>query len=76
MAFLRGSGPVLRFRGRKRVVDLPLTKREILLIAISMLILAMVLLLAMYIGWWTMQEEEREWEHHDAARVERAKYCL
>jgi hypothetical protein len=38
-----------------------------------------VLLLAMYLGWWTLQEEEREFDHQDAAqhRVEliRAKFA-
>lgn len=69
MAFLRASGPVLRFRGRKRVVDEPLTRRQMFLIVFFLFLLAIVLLLSMYVGWWTMQEEEREWEHHDANKI-------
>jgi hypothetical protein len=25
-------------------------------------------LLAMYVGWWTLQEEERDFDHRDAGR--------
>jgi hypothetical protein len=27
-------------------------------------------MLAMYVGWWTMQEEEREWNHQVANGLE------
>jgi len=69
MAFLQGHGPVLRFRGRKRVVEMPLSKREMAYVAIFLLLMAVVLLLGMYISMWIVQEEEREWEHHDVQRT-------
>ena len=66
MAFVRGNGPALRVRGRKRIVHTPLTRREMFLVAIFILIMAIVCILAMYVGWWTLQKEEQEWDHKDA----------
>jgi hypothetical protein len=66
--FGRGtSGPVLRYRGRKRFIDVPLSKIETIQVLIFLLLAAIVFLFAMYVGWWTLQEEEREFDHQDAA---------
>ena len=63
--FGRGRGPVLRLRGRKRFI-VPLNRNEIIQILIFLLLAAFVLLLGMYIGWWTFKMEEKEWKHQNA----------
>ncbi len=65
MALLRGYGPALRFRGRKRIVHSPLTTRDMVLVAGFILLVALILLLAMYVSLWMMQQEDHEWEHQD-----------
>lgn len=59
---------MLRYRGRKRFIDVPLSRIETIQIVIFLLLAAIVFLLAMYVGWWTLQEEEREFDHQDAGQ--------
>jgi hypothetical protein len=76
MALLRGHGPPLRFRGRKRIVHSPLTSRDMVLVAGFILLAALILLLGMYVGLWIMQQEEREWEHQDVNRKDQMQMTL
>jgi hypothetical protein len=59
---------VPRYRGRKRFIDVPLSKIETIQVMIFLLLATIVFLLAMYVGWWTLQEEEREFDPRDAGR--------
>jgi hypothetical protein len=76
MTLLRGRGPVLRFRGRKRIVDSPLTTRDMALVAGFIFLVALILLLAIYVSLWMMQQEEREWEHQDVNRKDQMQNGL
>jgi hypothetical protein len=44
---------------------MPLNKSEIIQATIFLLLMTLVFLLAMFVGWWTLQEEERELKQLD-----------
>ena len=72
--FGASGGP--RYRGRKRVVQARLTRREILLALWFFLIALVVLACAMYVGWWTLEKEEQEWNHHDPGQDTSTKILI
>jgi hypothetical protein len=60
----RLTGPVLRLRGRKHVVEVPLSRSETIQVVIFLFLVTVILLLTMYVGWWTLQKEEQH-DHGD-----------
>ena len=65
--FRRDSGArVPQARGRRHVVNVSLTQREMNQLVVFLILLTILFSLAMYIGWWTLQEEEKDYEHRDA----------
>jgi hypothetical protein len=64
---------IVRFniRGAPHHSKLSLSGKELLQAGIFLLIMILLFLMAMYVGWWTLQQEENEAEHqHQHARVE------
>ena len=60
----------LNWRGVPRQMRVRLSEREVLQVALFLLLMIIAFLLAMYLGWWTLQQEEREslHDHRDARR--------
>ncbi len=58
---LRGGSP-RRFRGRKWLVRQKLTKRQFVLVLVFLVFVVIALTLGMYLGWWLLQNEERDSE--------------
>lgn len=68
----RRGGPVLRLRGRKHVVGVSLTKREMIQVVIFLFLVMVILLLAIYVSWWMLQEERQEHRDHNLVGPESA----
>ncbi len=72
---LRGGAP-RRFRGRKRLVRQKLTKRQFVQVLIFLVFLAIVLVFGMYLGWWTLRNEERDGESSALSPIESERASL
>jgi hypothetical protein len=72
------GGPIRRFRGRKWLVRQKLTKRQTVQVLVFLVFLIIVLVFGMYLGWWTLLNEERDAESSALFPVEseRASFAL
>jgi hypothetical protein len=58
MSHSDSSGP--RYgRGRKRIVHTHWTRTEVALALSFLLVVVLVVMLGMYLGWWSLREEEQ-----------------
>ena len=56
-------------RGAPHHPKVRLSGKELLQVVVFLLILVVLFLIAMYVGWWTLQQEEKAERQHQHARA-------
>jgi len=74
VVYRSATGAGLRFRGRKRVLQQRLTSRERQQLLGFVIFGLITLAIAMYLGWWSAREEERQEKQQEESHAPHAQW--